>query len=38
MKTKVFIISLSLIWLMGSSCQKDEFDMKSLDVDQFAVF
>ena len=35
MKTRLFIISLSLIWLMGTSCQKDEFDMKSPDVDQF---
>jgi len=35
MKTKLFIISLSLIWLMGTSCQKDEFDLKSPDVDQF---
>ena len=35
MKTRLFIISLSLIWFMGTSCQKDEFDMKSPDVDQF---
>lgn len=35
MKTKLFIISLSLIWLMGTSCQKDEFDVKSPDVDKF---
>lgn len=35
MKTRLFIISLSLFWLMGTSCQKNEFDMKSPDVDQF---
>ena len=35
MKTKLLIISLSVIWLMVTSCQKDEFDMKSPDVDQF---
>jgi len=35
MKTRLFIISLSLIWLMGTSCQKDEFNMKNPDVDQF---
>ena len=35
MKTRLFIISLSLIWLMGTSCQKEEFDIKSPDVDQF---
>ena len=35
MKTRLFIISLSLIWLMGTSCQKNEFDVKSPDVDQF---
>ncbi len=35
MKTNLFIISLSLILLIGTSCQKDEFDMKSPDVDQF---
>lgn len=29
------VICLSLIWLMATSCQKDEFDMKSPDVDQF---
>jgi hypothetical protein len=35
MKTRLFIISLILIWFMEASCQKDEFDMKSPDVDQF---
>jgi hypothetical protein len=35
MKTRLLIISLSLILLMGTSCQKDEFDMKRPDVDQF---
>jgi hypothetical protein len=35
MKPKLVIISLSLIWFVGTSCQKDEFDMKSPDVDQF---
>jgi len=35
MKTRLFIIGLSLIWLMGTSCQKDEFNMKNPDVDQF---
>ena len=35
MKTRLFIISLSLIWLMGISCQKNEFDVKNPDVDQF---
>ena len=35
MKTRLFIISLSLFWLMGTSCHKDEFDAKSPDVDQF---
>lgn len=32
---KSFIITLSLIWLMGASCQKEEFDMRNPDVDQF---
>jgi len=35
MKTRLFIISLNLIWLMGTSCQKNAFDVKSPDVDQF---
>ena len=35
MKTRLFIISLSLICLLGTSCQKDKFDTKNPDVDQF---
>ena len=35
MKTRLFIISLSLIWLLGTSCQKDKFDQNNPDVDQF---
>ncbi len=35
MKAKLFILSLSLGWFMGTSCHKDEFDLKRPDVDQF---
>ena len=35
MRIRSFIISLSLIWLIGTSCQKNEFDTKNPDVDQF---
>lgn len=35
MRTRLFIISLSLFWLMGTSCHKIEFDVKNPDVDQF---
>ncbi len=35
MKKRLYIISLSLIWLIGTSCQKNEFDRKNPDVDQF---
>lgn len=35
MNTRLFVFSLTLFWFMGTSCQKNEFDMKSPDVDQF---